>query len=164
MKIHTLLAALALVGLLAPSIEAQSPRGTAEGKIGPASIHLDYGRPLLRGRDIMTLVVPGQLWRLGADDNTIMTTSAPLTVGGKAVPAGKFTLAMKFVTKETWHFLVLSKGDAFSFDPSGVVAEVPAKLETVGAPTEQLTLSVQGGVFQMLWGNRKATVPITAGK
>lgn len=164
MKPRTLLIALVIVAFLVPHVEAQSPRGTAEGKVGSATLKLDYGRPLLRGRDVMTLVVPGQLWRLGADDNTILTTSAPLQIGGKPLPAGRHTLIMKFVSKETWHFMALSKGDAFAFEPTGVVLDVPAKLETVTTPSEQLTLSVEGGVLQMLWGNRRATVPIAAGK
>src|SRR5580765_2110721 len=70
-----------------------SVRDTARATIGSATFAVDYGRPLARGRKLLGDVVPfDYVWRTGANAATQLTTSAPITLAGLAVPAGTYTL------------------------------------------------------------------------
>ena len=58
-----------------------SVRDTARATIGAATITVDYGRPLARGRQLLGGVIPfGDVWRTGANAATQFTTSAPITL------------------------------------------------------------------------------------
>src|ERR1700730_12379742 len=61
----------------------------ADGK----TITVNYSSPRMRGRKVFGELVPfGEIWRTGADDATSFVSNADVTVGGKIVPAGKYTL------------------------------------------------------------------------
>src|SRR5690348_14909008 len=66
----------------------------AEGKI----IWIFYHAPSVRGRHIFNgagaLQPDDSVWRLGADNATILHTDADLDIGGLAVPKGEYTLYM----------------------------------------------------------------------
>jgi hypothetical protein len=55
---------LAVCMFLAVSCFAQGGRGKAELKTGADSITVDYGRPALKGRDMLSQLQPGQSWRM----------------------------------------------------------------------------------------------------
>src|SRR6266496_1319473 len=102
MRIATIVVAICLTATLTTAqtqAPAQpkpplSPRGQAEFTFADGKkIVVDYGRPYMRGRKIMGGLVPyGQVWRTGANAATSFITEADLDVGGKKVPAGKYTL------------------------------------------------------------------------
>jgi len=72
-----------------PSPPASAQCKFADGK----TITLDYSSPRAKGRKIFGGVVPfDKEWRTGANEATTFVTTADLTVGGTAVPAGKYTL------------------------------------------------------------------------
>ena len=53
-------------------------------RIGITDITIVYHRPLVNGRKIWGGLVPyGQVWRAGANENTIITFSDPVTIEGK---------------------------------------------------------------------------------
>jgi Protein of unknown function (DUF2911) len=57
------------------------------------TISVNYSSPRMRGRKIYGNLVPyGEVWRAGANEATTFVTNADLIVGGKLVPAGKYTL------------------------------------------------------------------------
>ena len=61
----------------------------ADGK----TITVDYSSPRMRGRKIFGGLVPyGQEWRAGANEATTFVPNVNVTVGGKDVPAGKYTI------------------------------------------------------------------------
>ncbi|MGH9486672.1 MAG: DUF2911 domain-containing protein [Terriglobales bacterium] len=64
-------------------------------RIGITGIAICFHRPLTRGRRIFGGLVPyGQVWRAGADMNTVIAFSDPVTVEGKQLPAGRYGLFM----------------------------------------------------------------------
>ena len=83
----TLLIAAVAALSVSTTAHAQSPRGTAEVTIAGKSVTIDYGRPSLRGRDMLGKAPAGTVWRTGADAATMFTTEADLTSGGKT-PGG----------------------------------------------------------------------------
>src|ERR1700682_5757528 len=90
--------ALASVTLLAQQDKASrpSPPAKAECKLaGGKSITIDYSSPRAKGRKIFGALVPyGQIWRAGANESTTFVVGSDVTVGGKPVPAGKYTLSL----------------------------------------------------------------------
>ncbi|WP_133272873.1 DUF2911 domain-containing protein [Hymenobacter radiodurans] len=69
-----------------------SPHAYVLQTIGLTDVSVDYHAPGVRGRQIWGQLVPwGQVWRAGANENTIITFSAPVKVNGEPVPAGKYS-------------------------------------------------------------------------
>ncbi len=71
-----------------------SPPATAACKFADGkTISVNYASPRMRGRKIYGDLVPyGEVWRAGANEATTFVTTAALMIGGKLVPAGKYTL------------------------------------------------------------------------
>lgn len=99
-SLHKRIASLALLaGLFSQPALAQlslpepSPSTTIKQKIGFTDLTIDYSRPAVKGRTIMGGLIPyGKIWRTGASDATILTIADPLTVAGKPLPAGSYSL------------------------------------------------------------------------
>ncbi|HWW95648.1 MAG TPA: DUF2911 domain-containing protein [Vicinamibacteria bacterium] len=71
------------------------PRGTAEATVGGKKVTVEYGRAELKGRTIDSLIAQlpaDRVWRTGANELTTLTTAGPLSVGGKNVPAGTYSV------------------------------------------------------------------------
>ena len=103
---------IALAVLLAPAAAAaQAPRldlpqpsqaATATQRIGLTDISVTYHRPAIRKRAVWGDLVPyDQVWRAGANENTVVSFSTPVTIGGQALPAGAYGLHM-IPTKGDW--------------------------------------------------------------
>ena len=90
------IALLALFAFVATATFAQkpSPPESASCDLGAGkSIKTSYSSPRMKGRKIYGELVPlGQVWRTGANEASTFVTSGDLTVGGKAVPAGNYTI------------------------------------------------------------------------
>ncbi len=76
-----------------------SPSASAECKFSDGkTIQVDYSSPRAKGRKIFgeasekTLVPYGEIWRTGANEATKFVTDANVTVGGKSLPAGSYTI------------------------------------------------------------------------
>jgi hypothetical protein len=64
-------------------------------RIGITDITINYHRPLANGRQIWGKVVPyGQVWRAGANENTTIRFSDPVTIEGQALDKGTYGLHM----------------------------------------------------------------------
>jgi len=64
-------------------------------RIGITDITINYHRPLANGRQIWGKLVPyGQVWRAGANENTTITFTDPVTIEGQALDKGTYGLHM----------------------------------------------------------------------
>src|SRR5689334_2560742 len=64
-------------------------------RVGITDITLNYHRPLVNGRKIWGGLVPyGQVWRAGANENTTIAFSDPVSVEGKPLAKGTYGLHM----------------------------------------------------------------------
>jgi len=64
-------------------------------RIGITDITINYHRPMVNKRKIWGGVVPyGQVWRAGANENTTIEFTDPVTIEGKALPKGTYGLHM----------------------------------------------------------------------
>lgn len=70
-------------------------------RIGITDITITYHRPLANDRKIWGALVPyGQVWRAGANQNTTITFSDPVTIEGKSLDRGTYGLHMIPTTDE----------------------------------------------------------------
>jgi len=64
-------------------------------KVGITDIKVNYHRPLVKGRQIWGKVVPyDAVWRAGANENTTISFSDPVSIEGKPLDAGTYGLHM----------------------------------------------------------------------
>lgn len=71
-------------------------------RLGVTDITITYHRPVVNGRKIWGGVVPmGQVWRAGANENTTIEFSTPVSIEGKPLPAGTYGLHM-IPNADTW--------------------------------------------------------------
>jgi hypothetical protein len=143
------LGALAL-SAAAPVFAQTNPRGEATATVAGKAVSVEYGRPSLKGRDMLGQAQIGQAWRMGADAATSLKTDADLAFGAVTVPKGEYILTATKVAADTWHLNVLSKADRSK------VAEVPLSVGTLPQSVEVFTVALKGekekGEFEMHWG------------
>lgn len=70
--------------------------------VGITELTVTYSRPAVKGREIWGGVVPyDRIWRAGANENTVFTTSSDIRVEGKELKAGSYGLHM-IPSASTW--------------------------------------------------------------
>lgn len=86
----------------------QSQHARVTQRIGITDITVNYHRPLANGRQIWGKVVPyGQVWRAGANENTTITFSDPVTIEGQ--PLDKGTYGLHMIPGESQWTVIFSK-------------------------------------------------------
>jgi tetratricopeptide (TPR) repeat protein len=97
-----------------------SQRATVGQTIGLTQIGLSYDRPLVNGREIWGKLVPyDSVWRAGANENTVITFSSAVRVGGQDLPGGRYGVHM-IPTANEWTVILSKQADAwgsFTYDP-----------------------------------------------
>ena len=144
-----------------------SVRDTARATIGSATLSVDYGRPLARGRTLLGNVISyDRVWRTGANAATQFTTGAPITLAGLSLPPGTYTLwtiprihgVDLIVNRQTGQW-----GTEYSRAQN--LGTAPMKSDSVNPPVEKFTISIEPtdarhGTLAMAWGTFRWTAPI----
>lgn len=106
------LTVLALTLTVATAAMAQPPaRGKASATVGGKAVSIDYGQAKLGTRtldELMKTLPADGVWRAGKDQVTTITTDGPITIGGKALAAGKYSLYVP-VGKDGVYSLAVNK-------------------------------------------------------
>lgn len=155
------LGAAALVLLLAGApagLAHGNDRGQAKAAIGKAQVTIDYGRPALKGRDMLKKISPGEMWRLGSDAPTTLESNVDLDFGGARVPKGKHILLARLAEPGKWTLVVSSKS-VLDYDPAAKLAEVPMEFHEASDSVEEVTIKLSneggGGVIEIAWGTAR---------
>ncbi|HXE89593.1 MAG TPA: DUF2911 domain-containing protein [Terriglobales bacterium] len=152
-----------------------SPPGTAEITIAGKKITINYSRPKMKDpktgavRKIYGGLVPyGQVWRTGANEATELITEADLTIGGVAVPKGKYTL-FTIPDEKGWKLIINKQTGQWGtdYDAKQDLARVDMKTELIEIPVEQFTISLMakgtnGATLRLDWEKTRAWVDLTA--
>jgi hypothetical protein len=192
-------AAAAVISAQRPEIKLPpSPRGSAEmqvlGKfeknryVGGQWIAVDYGRPILRGRDVFgTGASYGKVanpdspvWRAGANDTTRLTTQATLTFGTTTVKPGVYNVFVD-LKENAWTFVLTNQGvqpkydpndkvllyGSYNYDPKFDLVRVPMRMVPLDISIEQLTIGfadarADGGTLFIAWGKTMGAVDFKA--
>ena len=147
MKRLALLAALSALAI--PALAHGADRGAAKATVAGKAVTIDYGRPSLKGRDMLGQAEVGKAWRMGADAETTLKTDADLTFGGASVPKGEYVLTATKLTDGKWQLNVATKEKAKVADVPLETGKLPASVETL---TIELTGEKDRGTFTMSWG------------
>jgi hypothetical protein len=188
------LAALATL-CLAGTVLAQNPRGAAVATVGGKKVSIDYGRPALKGRDLGALMkqLPAdRIWRAGENQVTTFSTETALTIGGKKVPAGKYSLYVHVGDNHAWSLILNSDlgvplGQIWDKAPDNMknepwphlddytkaigakeIARAKMKAATAPAPVDLFTISLvprgAGADLNLAWGKESWSVEVTPAK
>jgi hypothetical protein len=120
----TMRAALVLVALCATvhpaagqapplTLPQPSPAATITQQVGLTDITISYHRPAVNKRDVWGKLVPyDQVWRAGANENTVITFSSDVTVSGQKIAAGSYGLHM-IPTQKDWTVILSRESRAW---------------------------------------------------
>ena len=118
---------LALLGLALPASAQQlttprvSPHARVSQTVGMTELSVDYHRPAVNGRRVWGDLVPyGEVWRAGANENTVFDTSTDIEVEGQPLPAGRYGLHM-IPTDGDWTVIFSTMSVAwgsYTYDPA----------------------------------------------
>ncbi len=118
----------------AQSFVLDLPRPSQSAKItqrvGITDITISYHRPLVNNRKVWDALVPyGKVWRAGANENTTISFSDPVTIEGKPLDRGTYGLHM-IPTADQWT-VIFSKNStswgAFTYDEAEDALRVTVK-------------------------------------
>lgn len=115
----TVLFAASAYGLSAQQLHLQlpqpSPKAVLTQTVGLTDITIDYSSPGVKGRTIWGQLVPyDSLWRAGANAATKITFNKDVTIDGKQVPKGTYSVFM-IPTKADWT-IILNKNASATTD------------------------------------------------
>jgi len=146
-----------------PSPPAQAQCKFSDGK----TITVDYSSPRMKGRKIFGGLVPyGEVWRTGANEATTFVTTASLTVGGKSVPAGNYTI-FTVPNQDKWTLIINKKtgewGIPYKYE-SDELTRVDMKVSRTPSPVENFTISFDqaGGActLNIIWEDNKSSAEL----
>jgi DUF2911 family protein len=175
-----------------PAAARETVIATLNGK----KVAIDYGRPALNGRKVDELVAQlpaDRVWRAGANEVTTLTTDTDLLIGGKKVPAGKYSVYIYAPATGDWALILNSDPgvplktifpaapperadhlwpilDGYAKIAGKEVVRVPMKSVTPREPMDRFLISMdpaRGGASAIVltWGDRGWTVDVKdAGK
>jgi tetratricopeptide (TPR) repeat protein len=146
----------------------RSPAAEVHQRIGLTDIDIRYHRPQVNGRKIWGDVVPyGKVWRTGANVNTIISFSDPVTIDGQPLDRGTYGFHA-IPTPDQWT-LIFSKNStswgSFTYDQSEDALRVQVKPEPVPMH-EEMTFEIDhlhpdSAVVALEWENLR--VPFRVG-
>lgn len=148
-----------------------SPEETVNYNTNGYDIEVFYNRPYKKDRSIFGELVPfGQVWRTGANEASTFETSSDLTIGGKTLKAGKYTL-WTVPNADSWTIIFNDKQYSWGVGSGGasreaefdaLQTEVP--VASLGSIVEQFTIALEdkGGKpsLALMWDQTKVSVPI----
>jgi hypothetical protein len=155
--------------LQAEQAKRASPHEQASAVIDGKKITIEYGRPFKKGREIFGKLVPfGEVWRTGADEATILTVDAAVTLGDLKVAKGTYSLFTLPTQKE--FTLIINKAakqwGAYSYDAKQDLGRAKMTVSAAPAAVEQLTITLEAtggkkGVLKIAWDKTVASIPVT---
>ncbi len=150
-----LLTALAIPALAerGDDTNRKSKNGKTEGTVDGVEVTVEYGRPSVRERKIWGGLVPyGKVWRTGADEATVITFAADVTIGDQTLPAGSYGL-FTLPGEDEWAVIFNKNADqwgAFSYDSGQDALRVnvePREAEHV----EAMEFVIEGSSVVLRW-------------
>ena len=180
MAMKNLLPTLALIsapflfsfsGSLPVQEKRASPAATASYDKDGLKIEVNYSRPSKKDREIFGGLVPfDQVWRTGANEAATFETNKDLKVGGKSLPAGKYTL-WTVPHQKTWEVIFNKKMYPWGVNDEGLASrEADADALSVTVPVEllpelaeQFTIDITDTKVPTLviaWDRTRVAVPL----
>jgi hypothetical protein len=155
------------------TIEAQvqtpqaSPKATVNQVVGLTDVEVVYSRPSARGRAVFGNLVPfGKLWRTGANENTTVSFSDDVIIGGKTLKKGKYAL-YTIPNIQSWEVIFYSITDNWGtpqeFKEANVALRTTVKEESIPKAIDTFTIGISGlssdfAFLEIYWENSYVAV------
>jgi hypothetical protein len=148
--------------------EKKSPPADAQCKFSDGkTVKVQYSSPRMRGRKVYGGLVPyGQVWRTGANEATSFVTDTNLTVAGKDVPAGSYTI-FTVPNQDKWSLIINKKtgewGIPYKYESDELlradmnVAKTPSQVENFTIAFDQ---GGGGCTMNLDWENTRASIQL----
>lgn len=152
-------------GQLTPRL---SPQAKLEQKVGFTDITISYSRPSVNERVIFGDLIPyDEIWRTGANENTIVSISDVLIFGKDTLKTGKYSLYTK-PGKDNWTVYFYKTTDNWgtpeTWEESNIVLKVDAKVIAQKTSLETFTIDIQnietkGANLVLAWEKVRIEIP-----
>jgi hypothetical protein len=179
-SLRSILFVFTALALTASSLFAQekkprvSPQETVNATVGEAKITIVYGRPYSKDpksgekRKIWGGLVPfGKVWRMGANEATLLTTDKDISIGGTAIAAGSYSLYLW--PEESGAKLIVNKQTGqwgTKYDESQDLVRIDMGKHALDKPVDQFTIAVETvgpeTALKLMWENMEYLVGIKA--
>lgn len=135
----------------------KSPKETVKGTIDGVNVEIIYCRPSARGRKMLGgKEVYGEVWRTGANEATTIRFDKAVTIEGKTLDAGIYSL-WTVPSQEEWAFIFNKKtgqwGTEYDKFKDQDVLRVTAKAGKTPAFVETFTISIDKDQVNLQWEN-----------
>ena len=168
-KMKYLLVFVCSYGLAQIQTLQPSPSAKIEQVVGLTNVTIDYSRPAKRDRKIMGELVPmGEIWRAGANENSTLSFSDPVKVGGKNLDAGTYSLFIR-PGKSMWEVFFYTETDNWGlpekWNTESIAVVVETEIIQLKNTIESFTISLDdlynnGANINIKWENTKVSIPI----
>ena len=171
---------LALSAQITQPAAGGNKKASVSERIGITDVKIDYDRPAVKGREgkIWGSVVhygfadldygtsKAAPWRAGANENTTMTFSTDVTIGGKPLPAGKYGFFIAMGKEKAT--VIFSKFNtawgSFFYDPKDDALRVEVPVAALNESVERLKYEFSdqtenAAVISLQW--EKVKIPFT---
>ena len=170
-----------------PAAARETVSATLNGKV----VAIDYGRPALNGRKVDELIAqlpPDRVWRAGANEVTTLKADTDVLIGGKRVPAGKYSVYVYAPASGDWSLILNTDPgvplktifpaapperadhlwpilDGYAKIADKEVVRVPMKSVPAKEPMDRFLISLEpakngASAMTLTWGDRAWTVPV----
>ncbi len=172
-KVLTLIASIALLAFFQSTALAQrgpaaSPTATITQAIGNTEMTIVYSRPSLAGRSFASLAPKGDVWRTGANANTKISFNKDVMIGGKALPAGEYS--MYSIPGDNEWTIIINKAKSWGtqYDKSQDALRFTAKPTKTSESVETFRIDLTDfdnkakdkANLELAWGNVSVKFPI----
>jgi hypothetical protein len=127
-----LLATIGTAAAVELKLPRVSQRASVSQTIGFTDVTITYSRPAVRGRTIWGKLIPyGIVWRTGANEATTISFSDDVTINGRKLPAGRYSLHA-ILSKDQWTLIfnkVAQQWGSFEYDRSQDALRIAVKPE-----------------------------------
>lgn len=173
---------------LCPVAEGGEPDDRASARVlywdeklnhSAGQLAIDYGRPAWQKKyeDSATFdgMTTGKIWRMGSNFWTLLDTSLPLKISGKAISPGYYFLGLaRSADGSQWSLAFIDpvkvravRGDAFEIQRAKVEFEVPVTMEEATSIVDKLTITFSYKqetstkvTLRIAWGNFLVSAPV----
>jgi len=167
-KLKYLLLLISSLGFAQIQTPQASPFSKINQTVGLTEVTIEYSRPALRGRTVMGDLVPyGELWRAGANKNTMINFSDDVILDGTKIAKGNYALFIR-PGKTLWEVFFYSNtensGLPKNWNTNLIVAVAEVVPHTTETTWESFTISIDdlnntGATLNIKWENTEVKIP-----
>lgn len=150
-------------------VPVKSPLATVKQAVGLGEVTIEYSRPSKNGRVVMGDVVPfGEVWRTGANASSKITFTEDVTISGKELKAGTYSIYT--IPKQDEWIVIFNKnlelwgsdGYQESEDAARILLKTAKTTELVETFTIQFSnLKPTQCNIDLMWENTRVTLDLS---